>query len=111
MLKDADRAGLAPMLFSEYAKTRTASAIALFHRPVGEDAFMSGRAFYRAWLSMERAGFKDVPMSVLADWPVARNTLHGCTGSMRAASSSVHFESVGRGGCCRLVAHVCRSMS
>lgn len=71
-----DQAGLAPKLFSEYAKTRTASAIALFHRPIGDDPFTSGRAFYRAWLAMERAGCKAVPMSVLADWPVARNALH-----------------------------------
>ncbi len=71
-----DRMGLAPKFLSEYAKSSTASAIALFHRPVGEDAFHSGRAFYRAWLAMERTGFKAVPMSVLADWPVARNALH-----------------------------------
>lgn len=76
MFRALDRAGLAPGLVSEYRKTRTAAAIALFHRPAGEDAFQSGRAFYRAWLAMERAGLKGAPMSVLVDWPVARNALH-----------------------------------
>lgn len=71
-----DRIGLAPRLLAESAKTRSASAIALFHRPVGEDAILSGRAFYQAWLDMETCGIGAVPMSVLADWPVARNALH-----------------------------------
>ena len=34
---------------------------------------MSGRAFYRAWLAMERAGLKGCPMSVLADWDESRD--------------------------------------
>jgi len=71
-----DRLGLAPRLLAESARTRSASAIALFHRPVGEDAILSGRAFYHAWLDMETCGIGAVPMSVLADWPVARNALH-----------------------------------
>ncbi len=36
---------------------------------------MSGRAFYRAWLAMERAGLKGCPMSVLADWDDSRDAL------------------------------------
>ncbi|MEZ5857318.1 MAG: hypothetical protein R3D67_22255, partial [Hyphomicrobiaceae bacterium] len=71
-----DKMGLAGALTSERAKTRTAGAIALFHRPIGEDAFLSGQAFYRAWLAMERAGLKGSPMSVLADWPESREKLH-----------------------------------
>jgi hypothetical protein len=71
-----DRMGIAAQLTSEYAKTATAAAVALFHRETGEDPFHSGRAFYRVWLAMESAGVKGAPMSVLADWPEARSALH-----------------------------------
>lgn len=70
-----DAVGLAAPLLSEAAKTRTAAAIALFHRPAGEDPLLSGRAFYRAWLAMEHNVLKGCPMSVLADWPFSRDTL------------------------------------
>ncbi len=70
-----DRVGLAAPLVAEHAKTKSAAAIVLFHRPKGEDAFVSGRAFYRAWLEIERQGLKGCPMSVLADWSVARDAL------------------------------------
>jgi hypothetical protein len=40
-----------------------------------EDALDSGRAFYRAWLAMERYGLQGCPMSVLADWDESRNAL------------------------------------
>lgn len=70
-----DRIGLAAPLVSESAKTTSAAAIALFHRPAGEDPLVSGRAFYRAWLEMERHGLKGCPMSVLADWDVSRTAL------------------------------------
>ncbi|MFM9943280.1 MAG: hypothetical protein ACKVP7_27765 [Hyphomicrobiaceae bacterium] len=76
LFKTLDRLRLAGPLTSEYAKTNTAAAIAVFHRPVGEDPFLSGRAFYGAWLAMETAGFKGCPMSVLVDWPEARTALH-----------------------------------
>ncbi len=75
LFQTLDRIGLAAPLVCERAKTVTASAIVLFHRPKGEDAFVSGRAFYRAWLDMERQGLKGCPMSALADWPVARAAL------------------------------------
>lgn len=70
-----DRVGLAGPLVSERDKTASAAAIVLFHRPEGEDAFVSGRAFYRAWLDFEREGLKGCPVSVLADWPVTRDAL------------------------------------
>jgi nitroreductase len=70
-----DRIGLAKPLVSEAGKTRTSAAVALFHRPAGEDPLQSGRAFYRAWLAMERHNLKACPVSVLADWPVARDEL------------------------------------
>ncbi len=75
LFRTLDRVGLAAPLVSERGKTRSASAVVLFHRPDGEDPFVSGRAFYRAWLEMERVGLKGCPMSVLADWPVARDAL------------------------------------
>ncbi|MEL6227655.1 MAG: hypothetical protein AAFR01_11665, partial [Pseudomonadota bacterium] len=71
-----DRVGLAGPLVNEADKTRTAAAIAVFHRGKGEDPFSSGRAFYQAWLAMERFGLKASALSVLADWDHARETLH-----------------------------------
>lgn len=75
LFRPLDRVGLAAPLVRETAKTSSAAAIVLFHRPAGEDAFDSGRAFYRAWLAMERCGFKGCPISVLADWDESRTTL------------------------------------
>lgn len=66
--------GLAGALTGESTKTRS-GAIALFHRPVGEDPLLSGRAFYRAWLGLTQRGFSACPMSVLVDWPEAREAL------------------------------------
>lgn len=70
-----DRIGLAGMLVSEAAKTASAAAIAVLHRPHVEDAIISGRAFYAAWLAMETCGLPGAPLSVLADWDVARHEL------------------------------------
>jgi len=62
------RLRLAAPLTGERGKTAS-GAIALFHRPSGEDPLETGRAFYRAWLGMERVGLAACPISVLADWP------------------------------------------
>jgi nitroreductase len=70
-----DAIGLAEPLLSEKAKTASAAAIALFHRPAGEEPLETGRAFYRAWLAMERAGFAACPISVLADWAETNRAL------------------------------------
>ena len=75
LFRPLDRIGLAAPLVRETGKTSSAAAVVLFHRPAGEDAFVSGRAFYRAWLAIERAGLKGCPMSVLADWDESRATL------------------------------------
>jgi len=75
LFRTLDSIRLAAPLVAETAKTSSAAAIVLFHRPAGEDAFDSGRAFYRAWLAMERYGLKGCPMSVLADWDEARDAL------------------------------------
>ena len=70
-----DLIGLSGPLISEADKIKCAAGLVLFHRPVGEDPFHSGRAFYRTWLAIERCGLKACPISVLADWPVSRETL------------------------------------
>lgn len=75
MFRLLDGVGAAAPMMSEAGKTRSAAAIVLLHRPVGEDALQSGRAFYRAWLDIERAGFKGCPISVLADWPQSNTEL------------------------------------
>jgi nitroreductase len=75
LFRPLDSIGLAAPLVRDTAKTSSAAAIVLFHRPAGEDAFESGRAFYRAWLAMERHRLKGCPMSVLADWDQSRETL------------------------------------
>jgi nitroreductase len=75
LFRPLDRIGLAAPLVRETVKTVSAAAIVLVHRPAGEDAFHSGRAFYRAWLAMERHGLKGCPMSVLADWDESRVAL------------------------------------
>jgi nitroreductase len=68
------RLGLASLLTSERGKTAS-GAIALFHRPLGEDPLETGRAFYRAWLAIECAGLAACPISVLADWPLSNSAL------------------------------------
>jgi len=40
-----DRLGFAAPIVNEASKARTAAAIALFHRPVGEDPFFPGAPF------------------------------------------------------------------
>jgi hypothetical protein len=75
LFRPLDTIGLAAPMVRETTKTSSAAAIVLFHRPAGEDAFESGRALYRAWLTMERHGLKGCPMSVLADWDQSRDTL------------------------------------
>lgn len=68
------RLGLAATLASERGKFAN-SAVALFHRPEGEDPLASGRAFYRAWLAMTAQGLAACPVSVLADWPASNRQL------------------------------------
>ncbi len=62
-----DRLSLAGSLLSEKAKMRSAAAIAVFHRPVDEAPFESGRHFYRLWLRFEAAGFGAAVLAALAD--------------------------------------------
>ena len=68
------RLGLAEPLSRERGKA-THGAIALFHRPAGEDPLETGRAFYRAWLAVAAQGLGACPVSVLADWPVSNAAL------------------------------------
>ena len=62
-----DALGLGKALTGEKAKTLSATAIALFHRPREESPVESGRAFYRFWLNLTRLGFAAWPMAALAD--------------------------------------------
>ena len=66
--------GLAASLASERGRFANA-AVALFHRPDGEDPLVTGRAFYRAWLAMTAQGLAACPVSVLADWPASNRLL------------------------------------
>jgi nitroreductase len=70
-----DRIGLAGTLTAEAGKAGSAAAMALLHRPEGEDALETGRAFYRAWLAMAREGLAGCPVSVLVDWSETRAAL------------------------------------
>lgn len=65
------RAGLAKPLVSEGGRIAKDAAVVLFHRPVGEDPFDSGRKFYRLWLRIEAAGFGAAVLAALADDPEA----------------------------------------
>jgi len=94
LFRSLDSIGIAAPLVRESAKTSSAAAIVLFHRPGGEDPFVSGRAFYRAWLAMERCGLKGCPMSVLADWAESRNAL----AQRHAVPADRHIVSVFRVG-------------
>lgn len=62
-----DGIGLAEPILRERAKTQGAAGLLLFHRPIGEDPFVSGAAFYRCWLRIEAAGFGAAVIAALAD--------------------------------------------
>jgi nitroreductase len=66
---------LTRMLVSERAKVRSAAAIVLVHKPREGSLFDAGRAWYRFWLALERAGLAAVPMSALVDDPATLNEL------------------------------------
>lgn len=71
----ADRFGLAKALVSEAARTMTATACLLFHRPAEESPVATGRAFYRFWLGFTHYGLAGWPMAVLADVAEAEKAL------------------------------------
>lgn len=72
-----DTLSLAKPLLSEKIKTGGAAAIAIFHRPTGEDPVESGRHFYRLWLRFEAAGFSVAVLAALADHrPTADRICH-----------------------------------
>jgi hypothetical protein len=55
------------LLVSEAAKVRSAAGVVLLQSPEDRTWFDAGRAFYRFWLDLTRAGLCAVPMSALAD--------------------------------------------
>lgn len=63
-----DRLGLA-RLAAKDSHSASCAAFVLFHRPSDEDAFDSGRAFYRRWLELTAGGLALCPVSVLVDLP------------------------------------------
>lgn len=68
----AAAAGLADKALSERDKVISAAGLAVIVRPTDESDIASGRAFYRAWLELARAGLAACPMSALVDDPAAR---------------------------------------
>lgn len=75
-----DRVGLARLLLSEAAKTRSAAAVLVFHRPKDEAPLESGRNFYRLWLRIDAAGFGAAVLAALADNPEAARDVAGRAG-------------------------------
>ena len=69
MFEGLDRLGLAAPVVAERAKTRTATAIALFHRPLDESPVATGRAYLTLLLNLTRLGFQTWPMTAMADHP------------------------------------------
>ncbi len=67
LFEAVDALGLGKALTGEKAKTLSATAIALFHRPREESPVESGHAFYRFWLNLTRLGFAAWPMAAVAD--------------------------------------------
>ena len=61
--------GLGPSLSSEASRSKTASAIILFHWPDGANMFDAGPMFYRSWLEVTAAGLAGWPAASLADDP------------------------------------------
>ena len=64
--------GLAKGLTAEAEATVSASLIAAFHRPKGESAVESGRAYLRLWLAATQLGFAGWPMAALTDNAAAK---------------------------------------
>jgi hypothetical protein len=75
-----DTLGLAAPLLADRVKTQGAAAILILHRPEVETAFDCGRAFYRAWLGIEAAGFGAAVMAALSDDARAAARLWTMTG-------------------------------
>ncbi|EGF90983.1 c [Asticcacaulis biprosthecium C19] len=75
-----DTIGLAGPLTGEASRVTDSAAVVVFHRPVGEDPFMSGREFHRNWLRMVAASFQGAVMAALADDVVASATVARLTG-------------------------------
>lgn len=62
-----DRLHVAEPLLAERSKMASATGLVVFHRPCGEDPFVSGAHFYRLWLRLEQAGFAAAVIAALAD--------------------------------------------
>lgn len=69
MFEGLDRLGLAAPIVAERAKTETATAIALFYRPLEESPVATGRAYLTLLLNLTQLGFQAWPMTAMADDP------------------------------------------
>jgi hypothetical protein len=69
------RFGLGPALAGEAARSKTATAIALFHWKKTGSPLDAGRAFYRMWLEATRRGLAGWPAASLADDAQSRDAV------------------------------------
>jgi hypothetical protein len=70
-----DLLGLTQAITAEAAATRSAAAIACFHRPKDESPVTSGRAYLTMWLDATRQGYAGWPMAALSDDVVSRDAV------------------------------------
>lgn len=64
-----DRLGLAAPIVAERAKTKTATAIGLFHRAMEESPVATGQAYLTLLLHLAGLGLQTWPMTAMADDP------------------------------------------
>jgi hypothetical protein len=85
-----DRIGLAAPMLAEGSKITAAAGVIIFHRPLSESAFDSGRHFYRLWLKIEAAGFGAAVLAALADDHVTAKkimSMHNIKSTQRVVSA------------------------
>lgn len=70
-----DRLHLGAPLLAEGGKIAGAAGVLLFHRPVDENPFDSGRRFHRLWLEIEGVGMGAAVLAALADDKTAATSL------------------------------------
>lgn len=75
-----DRLRLTGVLTAEAKATRSAAAIACFHRPINESPIETGRAYLRLWLEATARGMAGWPMAALADTNRSRDAICGRLG-------------------------------
>lgn len=69
IFEGVNKLGLGKAIVTEAAKTKSATAIALFTKPADMSPVQIGRDLYRRWLELTELGFSVWPMAVVADDP------------------------------------------